>query len=444
MNDALGGLTSQPVAPELIGVPRLDKRLQKRYQQLVKEHAQIGQSLAAGLNALPGSGNSFASTQAAWRFYQNETTTLPALAQPLIEHARAAIGQSCQHYGLVMHDWSHLNYSHRGKKDCLKEGKKKRGYELQSALLVSDRAGQPLAPLCQNMVTAKGIHSTRGGQILAAESHLDELTQRMQYLEGLSLARPLVHIVDREGDSVGHYRQWQPHLFLVRVKGGQWVEWEGQKYLLQEVARQLKQSGALVYTREVEFRSCAARQYVGSTMVVIKRAARPQRKGQKRQVIAGPPVTLRLVVSEVRNEAGQVLATWLLLTNLNLQVDGGEVALWYYWRWRIESFFKLLKTAGMQIEHWQQEHGLAVAKRLLVVSMACVVIWRLSRSPDPAAAELRRMLVRLSGRQIKYGQSFTLPALLEGTWILLAMLNLLEHCDLSRLNHLAKTYLGHK
>jgi hypothetical protein len=30
------------------------------------------------------------------------------------------------------------------------------------------------------------------------------------------------------------------------------------------------------------------------------------------------------------------------------------VALWHYWRWRIESYFKLLKSAGLQLEEWQQ------------------------------------------------------------------------------------------
>ncbi len=48
--------------------PPLEPRLQKRYQQLVPEHLQISQSVAAGWNALPGTAPSFASTQAAWRF----------------------------------------------------------------------------------------------------------------------------------------------------------------------------------------------------------------------------------------------------------------------------------------------------------------------------------------------------------------------------------------
>jgi hypothetical protein len=70
--------------------PPLEPRLQKRHPQLVQEHLQISQRVAAGLNALPGVATSFASTQAAWRFYQNPRVSLSALAQPLIEHGRAA------------------------------------------------------------------------------------------------------------------------------------------------------------------------------------------------------------------------------------------------------------------------------------------------------------------------------------------------------------------
>lgn len=85
-------------------LPALEPRLRRRYQQLVQEHLQLSQSVAAGLNALPGTASSFASTQAAWRFYQNENVSLPALAQPLIEQARRSVSESCQEYALIIHD----------------------------------------------------------------------------------------------------------------------------------------------------------------------------------------------------------------------------------------------------------------------------------------------------------------------------------------------------
>ena len=89
---------------------------------------------------------------------------------------------------------------------------------------------------------------------------------------------------------------------------------------------------------------------------------------------------------------------------------------------------------------WQQASAVAVARRLLVVSAALVLVWQLGRAESPAGAELRTVLVRLSGRQMKWGCAWTAPALLEGVWVLLAMLELLEHHDLPRLRQLAETF----
>ena len=64
----------------------------------------------------------------------------------------------------------------------------------------------------------------------------------------------------------------------------------------------------------------------------------------------------------------------------------------------------------------------AEAARTLVASMAAVTTWRLARSTHPEAEQARKMLVRLSGRQMKHGREFTLPALFAGMWTLLVML----------------------
>jgi hypothetical protein len=427
-------------------LPSLEPRLQRRYQHLVKEHAHVSQRVAAGLSALAGTGTSFASTQAAWRFFRNPAVTLPALAKPLLQAAQAAAGSECDQYALVMHDWSHLNYgAHTRKPDRVQLGHSRDwGYELQTALLVADREGRPLAPLCQNVVSTVGVHTTRAETVLPRQARLDELGGRMDYLASLGLPKPLVHIIDREADSVGHYRQWQAHLYLVRAKGGQRVERAGQSCLLATIATDLHHTNALAFSREVEFHGQAARQYVAETAVVLRRAARPHRRGEKRRVVPGVPVPLRLIVSEVRAADGRVLATWYLLSNVASAVSAGQLAQWYYWRWRIESFFKLLKGAGLQIEAWQQANGLAVAKRLLVASLACVLVWQLERSTQPEADLVRAVLIRLSGRQMKRNRPHTAPALLAGLWNLLAMVEVLEHYPPPELQRMAQNIFTSK
>ena len=151
---------------------------------------------------------------------------------------------------------------------------------------------------------------------------------------------------------------------------------------------------------------------------------------------------MRLVVSRLRDGRGRVVATWLLLTNLPAGVTAAEVALWYYWRWRVESYFKLLKGAGPQLGRWQQETAPALARRLLVASMACVVVWRLQRDTSAAAAEARAVLVRLSGRQMRYGREGTAPALLAGLWVLLAGLAVLEQYGAGELQAMRQRILG--
>jgi hypothetical protein len=418
----------------------LEPRLQARYQHLVQEHLRARQALSPGASVLPGAASALACTQAAWRFYSNENAPLPALMEPILERASQAVATECDRYGLVADDWSCLTYNdHASKTDRVAlKNKKHRGYDLQVSLLLSDRDGHPIAPVAQDLRAEAGLYSTRAREALPAGKHLDGLTQRMKYLEGLEFKRPLVHIVDRESDSVGHYRQWQQRRFLVRAKGRQRVEWQGRSQLLSQVASQLQSQGAFKYARPVELKGRSAHQDVAETQVVLKRAARPKNKG-KSSSIRGAALSLRLVVSQVRSEAGELLATWLLLSNLEESVWAGELALWYYWRWRVESFFKLLKSAGLQVERWQQQTGQAIARRLVVASMACVVVWQLACDPSPEAEQSRRLLVRLSGRQMKRGRSWTAPALLDGLWVLLAMLDLLEHEDEGKLGTLLQS-----
>ena len=85
-----------------------------------------------------------------------------------------------------------------------------------------------------------------------------------------------------------------------------------------------------------------------------------------------------------------------------------------------------------------------MARRLAVAAMACAVVWRLARDESPAAAEMRQVLLRLSGRQIKRGKNrrdFTEPALLAGLGILIPMLLLLEHHDLEELRDMTRKLL---
>ena len=224
-------------------LPSDDKRLQRRYLQLVQEHLSPVQAVAAGLRALPGAAQAFASTQAAWRFYANPRVTLPQLAQPLIEAARAAVEQDNRDYALVVHDWSQLLFkTHQSKRDrAVLSSATDLGYELLTALVLSDRDGAPIAPVCQQLRAAQGVYSSRSARVQPVPSQLDALAPTMRFVHRLKLSKPTVHIIDREADSVAHYRQWARHqrLFLVRADAQRVVRHEGQERSLSEVVATL-------------------------------------------------------------------------------------------------------------------------------------------------------------------------------------------------------------
>jgi len=175
-----------------LNLPALEPRLQRRYQQLVMQHLAPTDYLAAGWRALPETTGSLAAAQAAWRYYRNERVSLPALSEPLIVSGRAAVAAECERFALSLYDWSVLGFArHASKTDRVAvRTKAPVGYELLTALLLSDRTGQPLAPLCQELRAAGGVLSTRAEQRLPARQHLNAVGLVMAHVKSLDLGKP--------------------------------------------------------------------------------------------------------------------------------------------------------------------------------------------------------------------------------------------------------------
>jgi hypothetical protein len=383
-----------------------------------------------------------AAAKAASRFYDNEAVSLRSLGAPLVVRAREAVKEHCQAYALCVQDVSPLHYTnHPSKRDRrVMYSRDDLGYELQTALLISDQDGAPLAPGCLNLAAAGGVPSTRCETLLPERPWIDELNRTMGYLEAQQFNLPLVQIIDREGDKLLHLRRFArcDRLFVIRANDTRRVEHEGQSRLLSEVEASLSKD--LKFSRKVQDKGKTAKQYVAETKVILKQPARIYRKRRGKLVqrnIPGRPLELRLVVAQVRAKTGKVLATWRLWTNLPTTVEAATIALWYYWRWRIESFFKLLKRAGQHVEQWQQENASRIAKRLLVAAQACVVIWALMRAEDSRSDSLRRFLMSLSGRMTKPGGEYTAPALFDGMYNLLATVDALDRHPVAEIRQMA-------
>jgi hypothetical protein len=97
----------------------------------------------------------------------------------------------------------------------------------------------------------------------------------MRYAREQNFTPTLVHVVDREADSVNHWRQWSAdgHLVLVRAND-RIVRHQGEKTTLAEVADSLRDEGALKDTR-------------GSATTVARPASSPARSARVRVGVSG-------------------------------------------------------------------------------------------------------------------------------------------------------------
>jgi hypothetical protein len=156
---------------------------------LVESHLKMSQRLATASQAKLGTASSFAATQAAWRFYVHEKTTLSKLSEPLVAASCEGVAAYCRDYALIVNDWSVLNYwNHDSKTDRKGFHGTACGYELQSSIVLSDNNGLPLGVMAQNLTTQNGVWSSYQGDDLQKEQeHLQELAQRVQWLEKQSI-----------------------------------------------------------------------------------------------------------------------------------------------------------------------------------------------------------------------------------------------------------------
>lgn len=321
---------------------------------------------------------------------------------------------------LAVHDWSTLAFAtHTSKTDRRQlTHATDVGYDLATVLIVRGNDGAPLAPVSVSLATRATVLSTQPDPV-ADVAHVDQLRPRMDFVASLDLGKPVVHVIDREADSVGHWRDWSAAGHRVLVRADDRLVWHnGREQKLAAVADALRSRGGLAGAGEALYRGRKAWRFVGQADVVLHRPAK-RWDGERQQVIAGEPLSLRLVVVELRDGTGRVLSVWWLLTNVPAEDAAAEtVASWYYWRWRIESLHKLLKSAGWQLESWLQRNGTRLLRKLLVALAACVEVWALERRDDASSESLKDLLVSLSGRQTKHRQPVTTPALLAGLWVL--------------------------
>jgi hypothetical protein len=413
---------------------------------------KIAENAVKGITTtLKKSKMNMAAIQASWRFYNNERVDAQELFENVKEESEEIIKNIDSSFLLVAHDWSWLDFkTHTSKEDLItrdKKGNAKQiGYDLHTSLIINPNNGNPLAPIAMNLQTNKKIYSTYSKDLNVNLTHLQELSKRCKYIDleikSYDENKKVVHIIDREADSVLFMRELQEKnsLFLIRVKDNTKVYWDEKQCEIKQkdLAKELnlgKEVGKIKYHKK------QARLFVNECDITITRDYSKMitnSDGKKKLIkIPGTPVKARFIVSRVVDRSNKVLATWMLITNVDKQkVHADIIAKWYYYRWNIESYFKLLKTTGFNLEKWQQEKPLALFKRLIVVAFSIVLVFKLANSDDENAKKIREFLVKLSGKLMEKGKEYTLPALLTGLWVFLRMMDVLNTFSIEELNTL--------
>lgn len=204
-----------------------------------------------------------------------------------------------------------------------------------------------------------------------------EQKESMRWLDNLRLSTELtgaparcVHIGDRESDIYELYclAQELGTGFLVRSCVDRLAEDGGTT--IAKVMAEVQSSG----THEVRFRDaqgkdhCAKLSVKHATMTVRPPIGKQRKyRHQNLQIIHA---------EELNPPEGRAPVLWKLITNLPVTTHADAVHKldWYALRWKIETFFRTLKT-GCRIE----ELRLATADRLAnCIALFCVVAWRVS------------------------------------------------------------------
>ena len=286
----------------------MDRRLQRRYVQLVKEHMSSSTRTAAGPSLLPGQTKSAAATQAAWRFFNNDRVGLAALAEPLRQAGRDAAAESPSDFVLLAHDWGKLAYGNHASKSDLRQLTHEHdvGYDLTTALLVDAHDGRPLAPMQLHVKTADSVYSTAEQPPHVDDHHLDQLEPTMNEAANWELPRQVVHVIDREGDSLGDFRSWDElgHKFLVRCDDRR-VLWEGESWLISEIADYFDREVLFKDVGEAKYHGQTVRQEVAEANVVLHRPHKTRVNG-KQYDVPGRALPLRLIVTRLVTLGGNL------------------------------------------------------------------------------------------------------------------------------------------
>jgi len=369
-----------------------DKRLNKRLINLCESLSDAPES------PINQACEDWAETKSAYRFFQNEKVNRSEI---LAAHSAKTARRAQAHETiLAIQDTSYFNYTSHPKTEGLGEISMKKGKNVKEiyshglamhACLAVTTQGLPLGLLSQK-ITARKSRPTRGKASERDQLPIEE-KESFRWLESLNHTKEVmgdcraVTVCDRECDIYDFFKRSNEigAPVLVRASSDRTINRKS-RYAEKEVVKlwnyMMARPSSGSYSIEIPHRSKSkhnSERLPRSAEVTVRFGAfqlnaprnHPQQKAQQL-----PDIEMNAIyVVEENPPEGEDVIEWMLLTNLAVSSfqEACEIVRWYSLRWRIEMFFKVLKS-GFRVEACRLAHGERLARYLTVMS---IVAWRL-------------------------------------------------------------------
>ena len=359
-----------------------DERLGRRFKSVLRQLSE------ATAESIPWACQDWASTKAAYRFFDNERVSEDEILSGHLRSTRARFAGT-QTKILVLHDTTQLSYRRQNigllhkpkyagnaKGDHWRDENPLCGISMHSSLAVT-QAGLPLGLAAIKFWTRKKFKGAN-----AIKAHINatrvpiEQKESLRWLKNvqqssilLGDAERCVHIGDRESDIY--------ELFCAAFDAGT-------KFLIRTCANRKAQEGTTTMEDEMDevplkgLHRLEVRDKTGSVSEAVL-----ELKCKRMRILPSiaksgkyPALVVTVIHAQERTTPkDRDKIDWKLITNLSVtsRQDVIEKLNWYAMRWKIEVFHKILKS-GCRVE----ESGLRTAERLVnLIATCCILAWRI-------------------------------------------------------------------
>lgn len=369
---------------ELIASKLPDKRLTKRLYDIMKKLFQgIGESI-------PTAFQDWANTKAAYRFLGNPRVNEADILKGHFEATKSRVQQT-NGILLVLHDTSEITYKRseprefgltrkipcKGSLFSTEKTKTVCGILMHSSLVVTTE-GLPLGLAAkkfwnrEKFKNAKSLYRSKNGTRIPLEEKesyrwVESLRNSNELLDCQSR---LIHVGDREADIYDFFNESiiGGSNFLVRIK-------VDRKTSEHSTINRVMGSAPSRGQHELSYTDAKGIPVKALLEIKFEKVTIQPSSGLKRDKFDNLAITI-IHANECSNESeDREPISWKLATNL--QVEDLESAIeklkWYSLRWRIETFFKVLKS-GCKVEESKIRNAESLSK---LIALNCIIAWRI-------------------------------------------------------------------